>query len=66
MIKSNVFTPHTVAELMCSYLKKHGTLLDPAVGNGALLKFTKLIDIDGYDINKDFLDQITDKRINKL
>ena len=53
--KSNVFTPNNIAELMCSFLKKHGNLLDPAVGNGALLKHTKLFPIDAYDINMKIL-----------
>ena len=63
--KSNVFTPNHIAELMCSFLKKHGNLLDPAVGNGALLKHTKLFPIDAYDINKNFLDEINDRRVTK-
>ena len=63
--KSNVFTPDNIAELMSSFLKKHGNLLDPAVGNGALLKHTKLYPIDAYDINKNFLDEINDRRVTK-
>lgn len=65
MIKSNVFTPDPIVELMSSYLHKTGNLLDPAIGNGALIKHTKLCPIDGYDINKNFLDEITDRRVVK-
>lgn len=56
--KSDVFTPGKISKLMASFLKKNGTLLEPAVGDGQLLKFIKFNDyetIDIYDIKDEYL-----------
>ena len=38
-IKCDVFTPNKISEIMASFLNKNGTLLEPAVGDGQLLKY---------------------------
>ena len=58
--KSDVFTPDKISKIMSSYLLKEGNLLEPAVGEGQLLKFVDLKDydsIDIYDIKQDYLDK---------
>ena len=37
--KCDIFTPDNISKLMASYLKKGGSLLEPSVGTGNLLKF---------------------------
>lgn len=67
--KSNVFTPGPICQLMSSKLHSSGSLLDPCVGTGNLLKFLDLSrygKIDVYDIQKKYLNKITDKNINKF
>lgn len=57
--KSDVFTPNKISIKMSSYLYNNGNLLEPAVGDGQLLKFLKLSNyeqIDVYDIKKKYLD----------
>jgi adenine-specific DNA-methyltransferase len=67
--KSDIFTPDNISELMASKLSSSGTLLEPAVGTGNLLKYINtnnynLIDI--FDIKKEYIDQIPEqKNINK-
>ena len=63
---SDVFTPDSISKRMSSYLYGNGTLLEPAVGKGHLLKF---IDIDSYsidvfDIKQKYLDEC-DPRFTK-
>ena len=43
--KSDVFTPDKISKIMSSYLLKEGNLLEPAVGEGQLLKFINLKDM---------------------
>ena len=54
---------------MSSYLKNDGNLLEPASGDGQLLKYINLDNydkIDLYEINKDYLDKCPSKlNINK-
>ncbi len=68
-IKSDVFTPDKISKLMSSFLLKNGNLLEPAVGEGQLLKFVDLKDydtIDIYDIKQDYLDKCPEtSNINK-
>ena len=45
---SDVFTPDSISKRMSSYLYGNGTLLEPAVGKGHLLKF---INIDSYSVS---------------
>ena len=57
--KSDVFTPDKISIKMSSYLYNNGNLLEPAVGDGQLLKFLKLSNyeqIDVYDIKKKYLE----------
>jgi hypothetical protein len=66
--KSDVFTPDKISAIMASKLKKHGSLLDPAVGTGNLLKYidySHYTDIDVYEIKELFLDQINKEDKNK-
>ena len=41
--KSDIFTPDNIAKMMSSYLSHKGSLLEPCVGTGNLLKY---IDVD--------------------
>lgn len=67
--KSDVFTPEEIAKRMVSYLKKEGTLLDPAVGTGNLItpiSYTMYERIDVYDIKPRYLDKCpTETNIRK-
>jgi len=56
--KSNVFTPDKISYKMSTYLYNNGNLLEPAVGDGQLLKFldlSKYDQVDVYDIKKEYL-----------
>ena len=65
--KCDVFTPLNITEIMSNYLYNSGTLLEPSVGVGDLLKCldTTKYNIDAYDIEKSYLDEIKDPLINK-
>lgn len=59
-IKCDVFTPNKISEIMASFLNKKGTLLEPAVGDGQLLKYIDLDNyskIDIYDIKEEYLEK---------
>jgi len=62
--KCDVFTPDEISFQMASFLNKDGNLLEPAVGDGALLKYVEHQDIDIYDIEQSYLDKI-EKPVNK-
>lgn len=68
--KCDIFTPDNITKIMTSKLKKKGTLLEPSVGTGNLLKFInpeKYNSIDVYELKKDYLDKVTEhKHINKF
>jgi len=56
--KSDVFTPDKISHKMSSYLFNNGNLLEPAVGDGQLLKFldlSKYDQVEVYDIKKEYL-----------
>lgn len=59
--KFDIFTPKDIADVMHSKLTKSGSLLEPSVGKGDLLKtdLTFYQEIDVYEIKKDYLDFIT-------
>ena len=62
--KCDVFTEDNESKLMASFLNKSGTLLDPSVGNGNLLKYLDLDNyekIKVYDIEQEYLDEIPDR-----
>lgn len=56
---SDVFTPDSISKRMSSYLYGNGTLLEPAVGKGHLLKFINIgsYSIDVFDIKQKYLDE---------
>ena len=61
--KCDVFTPDAISKIMASYLTHTGNLLEPAVGDGQLLKFINTqsySSIDIYDIKKMYLDMCPD------
>lgn len=68
-IKCDVFTPDNIVEIMSSKLLNNGTLLEPSVGKGNLLKFLNIKNyskIDIYELKKEYLDNINiDHNINK-
>ena len=67
--QSDVFTPDSISQRMSCYLYGSGTLLEPAVGNGQLLKFVDIgsyESIDVFDIKQKYLDECkSDSRITK-
>ena len=69
MNKSDVFTPENITHVMHEKIKKKGTLLEPSVGTGNLLKglpLEKYSQVDIYDINEEYLNEIEDREnINK-
>ena len=56
-IKCDVFTPDNICEIMASKLHDSGTLLEPSIGTGNLLKFinTQNYTIDAYEIKDTYL-----------
>lgn len=67
--KCDVFTPDDISKQMCSYLSGKGSLLDPAVGTGNLIKYLNhktYGEIDIYDIKQNYLDECpSNKNIHK-
>jgi len=60
-VKCDVFTPDDMSKLMASKLKNKGTLLEPSVGSGQLLKHLSLDHYertDIFEIKKEYLDSI--------
>lgn len=60
-IKSDVVTPNDISKQMAEYLTNSGTLLEPSVGTGNLLKYIKLqnyTQIDVFDIKNEYLEKI--------
>lgn len=60
----DIFTPEKISEKMISFLKNKGTLLEPSVGEGDLIKnidYSKYKRIDVYDIKKEYLNKIINK-----
>jgi len=67
--KSDIFTPDDISELMSNKLSNQGSLLEPCVGTGNLLKFINIhnyTDIDVYEIKDNYLNQIINPNINKF
>lgn len=67
-IKCDVFTPDDMSKLMASKLNNKGTILEPSVGSGNLLKYINLEKYDSLDIfeiKKEYLDCIpSNEKIN--
>ena len=60
-VKSDVVTPDDISKQMSSYLTNSGTLLEPSVGTGNLLKYVQLENytrIDVFDIKNEYLEKI--------
>ena len=60
-IKCDVFTPDDISKLMASKLNNKGTILEPSVGSGNLLKYINLENyeyVDIFEIKKEYLDII--------
>jgi len=68
-LKCDVFTPDFISSKMADKLFKSGTLLDPCVGTGNLLKFLNLKNytkVDLYELKHEYIKNISDsKNINK-
>ncbi len=65
MSKYDVFTPLSISTQMQSYLPTKGTLLEPSVGEGALISGLSG-QMDVYDISEEYLSKIpTSKNIHK-
>jgi adenine-specific DNA-methyltransferase len=59
--KCDIFTPDNISKIMSSKLLNYGSLLEPCVGTGNLLKYINLENydnIDIYEIKYDYLHQI--------
>lgn len=67
-VKCDIFTPDNISKIMQSKLLNFGSLLEPSVGAGNLLKNLNLNNynsIDVYEIKKEYLDKISDNKIKK-
>ena len=68
--KCDIFTPDNICQLMSQKIDNSGTLLEPSVGSGNLLKYldiSKYSNIDIYELKSDYLDIIIDKQnMNKI
>ena len=68
-LKCDVFTPDNICKLMTSKLNNSGTLLEPSVGTGNLLKYINLDNyttIDVYELKQQYLTEIKSDKINKF
>lgn len=62
--KCDVFTPEKISIMMAQKLKSNGTLLEPSVGDGALLKhidLSKYSNIDVYELKEAYLDSVEER-----
>jgi Eco57I restriction-modification methylase len=68
--KCDIFTPDNISQIMANYLLNEGNLLEPAVGEGNLLKFINKESyeyIDIFDIKNKYLIKCpNDNNINKF
>ena len=67
--KCDIFTPKNIGKNMASKLYKKGNLLEPSVGNGALLKninISNYSQIDVFELKQSYLDAVSErKNMNK-
>lgn len=65
--KCDIFTPLDITHIMSSKLHTCGSLLEPSVGTGNLLKGinTQNYTIDVYELKTEYLNEIQDKSIQK-
>lgn len=62
--KCDVFTPENISNIMTEKLKSGGTLLEPSVGDGALLKhidLSKYSQVDVYELKQTYLDCVEER-----
>ena len=62
--KCDVFTPDNISSIMTEKLKSGGTLLEPSVGDGALLKhidLSKYSQVDVYELKQTYLDCVEER-----
>ena len=65
---SDIFTPDEISKKMSQELHPHGSLLEPSVGTGQLLRFLNLRQynqIDVYDIKEKYLDGLKNPYVTK-
>jgi hypothetical protein len=65
--KCDIFTPSEITKIMSSKLHNCGSLLEPAVGTGNLLKEINIqnYNIDVYELKTEYLNEIQDESIQK-
>lgn len=65
-IKCDVFTPDYICEIMASKLHDSGSLLEPSIGTGNLLKYVNIDNytIDAYEIKDTYLKALPYTNIN--
>lgn len=59
--KSDIFTPDDITKIMTSKLLNYGSLLEPSVGTGNLLKYIDIFKyniIDVYELKLEYLNQV--------
>ena len=68
--KCDIFTPDNISLIMSQKINNSGTLLEPSVGSGNLLKYldlSKYRSIDLYELKKEYLDNNIDaNNISKI
>jgi len=68
-IKCDIFTPDAISKIMESKLHKNGSLLEPSVGTGNLLKYINFDNyekIDVFELKNEYLKLIINSKINKF
>jgi hypothetical protein len=66
--KCDVFTPDDISQRMAAKLHNYGSILEPSVGTGNLLKYINLDQysrIDVYEIKPEYMDKIPFTNVNK-
>lgn len=61
IIKCDVFTPESISQLMASKLSGKGSLLEPSVGEGDLLRhvdISKYESVDVHELKQQYLDKV--------
>ncbi len=64
-LKCDIFTPDFISSKMADKLLKSGTLLDPCVGTGNLLKFLNLnnyTQVELYELKDEYIKHINDRK----
>lgn len=67
--KCDIFTPDHISKIMASKLTSRGTLLEPSVGTGNLLKHLDLKaydEIHAYELKSDYLKMVSSENVTKF